>query len=93
MELSANHNMYDGGFVTTCDTVNKTRTAATDPSMINTDWAADGYDELPYTNHAEADNSGFTGTNLFREWKVGDKMGLREVEATLLAHSNPSKMD
>ena len=93
MELSANHNMYDGGFVTTCDTVNKTRTAATSPSEINTDWAADGHDELPYTNHAEADNSGFTGTNLFREWKVGDKMGLREVEATLLAHSNPSKMD
>ena len=93
MELSANHNMYDGGFVTTCDTVNKTRTAATNPSQINTDWSANGHNELPYTNHAEADNSGFVGTNLFREWKVGDKMGLREVEATLLAHSNPSKMD
>ncbi len=93
MELTGNFNKDDGGFVTTCDTVNKTRTAATSPSQINTDWAADGHDELPYTNHAEADASGFTGTNLFREWKVGDKMGLREVEATLLAHSSTQRLD
>ncbi len=93
MEISANHNMNDGGFVTTCDTVNKTRTIATSPSQINTDWEADGRDELPYTNYALADAGGFTGSPLYREWKVGDKHGLREVEATLLAHSDPSHLD
>ena len=93
MELTGNFNKDDGGFVTTCDTVNKTRTVATRYTDINTDWAADGNDELPYTNHASTDASGFTGTTLYREWKVGDKMGLREVEATLLAHSNPLHMD
>lgn len=93
MELTGNFNKDDGGFVTSCDTVNKTRTVATSYTQINTNWAADGVDELPYTNHATTNASGFTGDNLYREWKVGDKMGLREVEATLLAHSNPVHME
>ena len=92
MELSDNYNRNDGGFVTTCDTVNKTRTAATSYTQINTDWAADGADELPYINHASTDGSGYTGTNNYRQWKIGDKNGLREVEATLLAHSNPKNL-
>lgn len=93
MELTGNFNKDDGGFVTSCDTVNKTRTAATSYTEINTNWAADGIDELPYTNHALTNASGFTGTTLYREWKVGDKMGLREVEATLLAHSDPANLN
>ena len=95
MELTGNFNKDDGGFVTSCDTVNKTRTVATSYTQINTDWAADSNnDELPYTNHAWTDASGYqAGYAAYREWKVGDKMGLREVEATLLAHSNPANLD
>ena len=93
MELAGNFNMNDGGFVTTCDTVNKTRTVATSHTQINTNWEADGADELPYTNHALTDASGYTGSTQYREWKVGDKMGLREVEATLLAHSSPERLN
>ncbi|MBR6048904.1 MAG: T9SS type A sorting domain-containing protein [Bacteroidales bacterium] len=93
MELSANFNMNDGGFVTTCRTDNKTRTVATNYTQINTDWLADGADELPYTNHATTDANGYTGTTKYREWKVGDEHGLREVEATLLAHSSPDRLN
>ena len=93
MELSDNFNRNDGGFVTTCDAANKTRTVATSYTQINTDWLADGADELPYTNHATTDASGYTGTTKYREWKVGDEHGLREVEATLLAHSSPDRLN
>lgn len=100
MELSINHNMNDGGFVTTCNTSNRTRTPARPApdgyNDVNTAWSNEeasytAADELKYTNHATAIASGFEGEK-YREWKVGDRHGLREAEATLLAHSAPQKL-
>ena len=90
------HYAYDGGFVTSCQDSNKTRALSSSLTDINPAWSSSGSiqstDEVPYTNHATATAQSFLqGTN-FREWKVGDKKGLREVEATLLAHNDPAKL-
>ena len=91
-------NAQDGGFVTNCDTSNRKRELSASLSDVNPAWstneaASSTADELKYTNHATAIASGYNGDKEYREWKVGDKKGTREVEATLLAHSNPSKLD
>ena len=94
--VAGNYNMEDGGFVTNCDTTNKTRAASASFTDINTSWATGGnLKELPYTNHVSTNSQGFVATSSnekFRVWKVGDKMGVRETEATLLAHTNPAKL-
>lgn len=90
-------NAQDGGFVTNCDTSNRKRTLSASLSDVNPAWSTrtaeySTADELKYTNHAVAIASGFYGDPKYREWKAGDKQGMREVEATLLAHSNPAKL-
>lgn len=90
-------NSADGGFVASCQDSNKTRTLSSTYEDINPQWNSSGSilatDELPYTNHAHTNGSGYqSGYATYREWKVGDKMGLREVEATLLAHSDPKNL-
>ena len=85
----------DGGFVSSCPDSNQTRALSANISDHNPDWTnaagVQEHDEIRYTNHATTEESGFTG-NSYRVWKVGDKDGLRETEATILAHTKPQRL-
>lgn len=71
-------NTNDGGFMAACDTVNKKASV----SGGNITWGDGNPSEHPYTNH---EGEGF------RVWRTGDKLGLREREATIIAHARPAK--
>jgi hypothetical protein len=74
-----------GGFMSPCSTENKTLREFTSPDQLTdpTMWDGSGNDEFPYTNY---------GGGTYRIWRIGDVNGLREREATLLAHINPKKL-
>lgn len=71
-------NTNDGGFMAACEDVNK-KASVSDGSIT---WEDDNPSEHPYTNHEG---------ECFRVWRTGDEQGLREREATIIAHARPAK--
>jgi hypothetical protein len=73
-------NTTDGGFMAACKDANKK--AVVNGSDVTWEVDESVTSEHPYTNH-QAEG--------FRVWRTGDEHGLREREATIIAHTRPVK--